>query len=90
MTHHYTHPAPHTRHTPTIRLSRKPQPNQRVQRERTIPDPRRAIVPVTRPADVLRQAERGRGDDRARGLVDQELEREGRAVHGFFPGAGVG
>ena len=73
----------------TVRLIRKPQPNQRIQRERRVADPRRAVVPVARPADVLGQAERRARDDRARRLEDEQLERERAPVHGLLPRAAV-
>ncbi len=47
-------------------------------------------VPIPRTPDVLGQAEGRTGDDGAGGFVYEELEREGGAVDGFFPGALVG
>ena len=73
----------------TVRLVRKPQPNERIQRERRVADPRRAVVPVARPANVLGQAERRARDDRARRLEDEQLQRERAPVHRLLPRARV-
>src|SRR5690242_715228 len=45
------------------RLVGVPEPVEAIERERRVPDPGVAIVPVPSASDPLRQAERGGGDD---------------------------
>ena len=47
-------------------------------------------LPVPRPPNILRQAERRASDDRSRGFVDEQLERESAPVDGLLPRPGVG
>src|SRR5690348_5283229 len=57
-----------------------PELKQRLQRERGIAQPRKAIVPVAIAADALRQRRRGRGGDGAGWREHEKLQRE-RAPH---------
>ncbi len=61
------------------------EPQQRVEREGRVADPGVAVVPVALAAELLRQARRRRGDDRARRAVREQLERERRPVHHLAP-----
>ena len=63
------------------------EPQERVQREGRVADPRVAVVVVPHAADVLGQARRRRGDDRARRPVRHQLERQRRAVDHLAPAA---
>ena len=56
------------------RLIREPDPEEGVHRERRVPHPGVAIVPVALPADLLRQAHRRCGDDGPGRLECQQLE----------------
>ncbi len=58
---------------------------QHEQRERGIPQPAEAVVPVTRAAELLGQGGRRRGDDPPGRSVGQRLERDQRALHDFRP-----
>src|SRR6516162_560897 len=60
-----------------------------VHRECRIPDPGVAVIPVALAANSLRQAARGRGDNRAGRLVGQQLQGEGGTVHHFSPAASI-
>ena len=53
--------------------------HQRQQRQRRVAQPAEAVVPVARPADLLRQRRRRRGDDAAGRRVGQRLQRDQRA-----------
>src|SRR5262249_37585701 len=55
--------------------------------EGRVPDPGVAIVPVAPTADVLWQAEGGRGDDRAVLRGGEQLQRERGAVDHLAPAA---
>ena len=61
------------------------EPEQRIEGEGGVPDPRVAVVPVAPAADLLREARRRRGDHCPRRLVGEELEHERGAVHGLAP-----
>src|SRR3981189_2132461 len=52
------------------------EPEERVDAERSVPDPYVAIVPVPFPSDLFRKARGGRGNDRPGRGVCQELERQ--------------
>src|SRR3989440_4371122 len=55
--------------------------HQRVEDERRVAQPRVTVVPVAHAADLFRQRRSRRGDERARRLVRQELQRERAAAH---------
>jgi len=76
--------------TRTVRLLSESEPDERIQRKARIADPARAVIPITRSPDVFGEGKRGAGDDGPRRLIDEQFEREGRAVDGFFPRPGVG
>ena len=63
----------------------QPRLHQRVEHERRVTNPAEAVVPVALAADLLGQRCRGRGRDRARGRVDQQLQRQGAADDGLSP-----
>ena len=65
------------------------EPQERVQREGRVADPRVAVVPVARAADRLGQARRGGRDDGARRLVGQQLQRQRRARDHLAPATPV-
>ena len=65
----------------------KPSRSRRVEAERRVADPDVAVVPVALAADLLGQARRRRGDDRAGRLVGEQLEGEGGAVDRLAPAA---
>src|ERR687890_1861861 len=54
--------------------------DQGVERQRRVPEPGVTVVPVSGAPDPLGQAHRGGGDERARRIVDHELEDEGGTV----------
>src|SRR6516165_5335934 len=54
-----------------------------------MPHPGVAVIPIALAANALRQAARGRRDNRAGRLVGQQLQREGGTVHHFSPAAGI-
>ncbi|MCY1520353.1 hypothetical protein D9M68_551280 [compost metagenome] len=58
---------------------------QRIERQRRIAQPAMAVVPVAAAAQRLRQRGGGRGDDAARGLEGQELQRDQRTQHRIAP-----
>ena len=62
---------------------------QRVEREGRVADPRVAVVPVSRAADLLGEARGRGGDDCARRLVGEQLQRERRALHHLAPASPV-
>ena len=66
------------------------QAEQRVDRERAVPDPGVAVVPVALAAGLLGQPRGGRGDRRAGRRVGHELERHRRAGDHLAPAAPVG
>ena len=66
------------------------QPDEPVQGERCVADPRVPVVPVPRPAHRLGQPEGGRGHDGAVGPRGQELEGERRPVHHLSPAPPIG
>ena len=70
-----------------LRLVGEPQAKQGVERERRVPDPRVAVVPVAAAPDHLGEACRGRGHDRAGRAVGQELQGERRTVDHLAPAA---
>ncbi len=61
---------------------------QGIERERRVPDPAIAIVPVPRTADPFRQRRRRRRDDAAARREGQELERHQRTHHRLPPRLG--
>ena len=63
------------------------EPHEGVERERRVADPGVAVVPVAHAADLLGQAEGGRGDDRAVLLRDEQLQRQRGAVDHLAPAA---
>ena len=67
------------------RLLGEAQPQQRVHRERRIPHPGVAVVPVALSADDLRQCRGRRRDDRSGRRVGEQLEHERRAVNHLAP-----
>ena len=64
---------PHER----ARLGGVPEPDQRVQREGRVADPGVAVVPVALAAELLREAARGRGDERSEPVRHEQLENQG-------------
>ena len=58
---------------------------QRLQRERRVPDPREAVVPVALPAGRLGERGRGRRHGRAGRHVGEALDRERRALDRVAP-----
>ncbi len=70
---------------PGRRLPVEPGVQQRRQGEGGIAQPAVAVVPVHGAAGLLRQAERGRGDDAARRQVGQRPQRQQRALHRLRP-----
>src|SRR3712207_8173599 len=64
----------------TLFRSVEPQREQGVDRERRVPYPGVAVVPVALAADLLGQAGRRCRDEAAGGGVGQELERDRRSV----------
>ncbi len=62
-----------------LHLLRVPESFERVQREVRVAQPAEAVVPRAARARVLREARRGRGEERARVLVLVELQHERRA-----------
>jgi hypothetical protein len=71
------------------RLLREAEAHEGVDRERGVPDPRVAVVPVPRAADLLGKAGGGRRDDCPGRLIGEELEDERRAVDHLAPAAAV-
>jgi hypothetical protein len=71
------------------RLLEETEPHQAVHRERGIAQPGVAVVPVPRAAGFLRQRGGRGGDQGARGVIDEKLEREGGALHHLTPAARV-
>jgi len=67
----------------------EPDPEQRVEREARVADPRVAVVPVPLAADPLREARRRGGDDGPGRVEAEELERQCRPVHHLAPPARV-
>ena len=63
---------------------------QRPQRERRVPQPAVAIVPVAHATDPLRERRGGRGDDRTGRRVGHQLQYEGAADDGVAIRASVG
>ena len=72
------------------RLFQVAQSQQRVHRERRVPDPGVAVVPVALAPDLLREPGGRRGDQRPGRRVRHQLERHRRAGHHFPPAPGVG
>ena len=72
-----------------VGLAGESQPQQRVDAEGRVADPHVPVVPVARPADLLGQAGRRRGDDGAGRGVGQQLQRQRRAVYHLPPPAPV-
>ncbi len=72
------------------RLLEVAESRQRMDGQRTVPDPGVAVVPVPLTACVLWQAERGRRYRRAGGLVGQQFEGHRRARNHLAPPACVG
>ena len=60
-----------------------------MQREGGVAEPRVAVIPVARPAELLGQARGGRGDDCSGRLVREQLQRERRSLHHLAPAAAV-
>ncbi len=71
-------------------LLRVAQPEQRVYRERRVPDPGVAVVPVALAAGLLWQPGGGRRHQRPGRGVGHQLERYRRAGHHLAPAPGVG
>ena len=71
------------------RLLGEAEPQQRVERERGVADPRVAVVPVALAAELLGQRRGRRGHERAGRRVGEQLERQRRAVHHLAPAAAV-
>ncbi len=71
------------------RLLGEAEPQQAVERERGVADPRVAVVVVALAADLLGQRRGRRGDDRARRRVGEQLQRQRRALHHLAPAAAV-
>ena len=67
----------------------KPMPEQRVHRERGVPHPGVAVVPVALAADLLGQPRRRRRDQRAGRGVGHQLQRDRRPLDGLAPASGV-
>ena len=67
------------------RLFRETEPQQAVERKGGVPDPRIAVVPVARAAQLLRQTGRRSCHDRTGRLVGEELQRERGAVDHLAP-----
>ncbi len=65
------------------------EPQQAVERERGVADPRVAVVPVALAAELLGQRAGRRGDDRAGRGERQQLERQRRAVDHLAPAAAI-
>ena len=65
------------------------EPEQAVERERGVADPRVAVVPVALAADLLGQRGRRRGDERAGRRVGEQLQRERGAVDHLAPAPAV-
>src|ERR1700694_695075 len=61
-----------------LRLARESEMEERVERERGIAQPGVAVVPVARTADGLGEAGRGRGQNRPRRRVREQLEDQSR------------
>ena len=61
------------------RLRGEPELEEGVERERGVAQPCEPVVPVALSADVLREARRGRSDDRSGRCVGHELQRERRS-----------
>ena len=72
------------------RLLDEAQPEQRPHRERGVPDPGVAVVPVPLAAHLLRQRSGRCGDEAAGRRVGHELERDRRALDHLAPAAPVG
>ena len=71
------------------RLLGEAEPQQAVERERRVADPRVAVVPVALAPDLLGQRRRGRRHQRPGRRVGQQLQRQRRALHGLAPAAAV-
>ena len=71
------------------RFLQETQGHQRVDGEGGVPQPAVAVVPVPAAAQFLRQRRGGRGDQRPRRVVDEQLEGQRRPLHGFPPAAAV-
>ena len=67
------------------RLLGKANPQQGVQSKGGVPDPGIAVVPIPHPAQILRQAAGGGGDDGSGGFIGQQFQGESRALHHFPP-----
>ncbi len=59
-----------------VGLGHRPELDERVRRDRGVAQPAVAVVPVADAADLLRQARRGGGQDRAALLVAEAAQRE--------------
>ena len=62
-----------------------PEPQERVEGERRVADPRVAVVPVAAAAELLGEARGRGGDERARRAVRQELQRQRGTPHDLAP-----
>src|SRR5262249_13739328 len=70
-------------------LVHEAEPHQPIQRERRIPDPGVAVIPVAHATDLLRETAGGCRDHGPGRREGQELEHHGRAVHEFTPAPGM-
>lgn len=73
-----------------LALMRAAELHQRAQRERRVPQPAEAVVPIALPAELLGQRRTGRSRDRAGWRVDQQLERQRAADDRLPPRSCVG
>ena len=71
-------------------LARAAQLQEGVEREGGVAHPAEAVVPVAFAADLLGQRGGRGGGDRSGGGVEEQLERQGAADHGFAPRPVVG
>ncbi len=71
------------------RLVGEAEPDEAVQREGGVADPRVAVIPIPLAADPLWKAAGGRSDDGAGRLVGQQLQRQRRPFDHFAPAARV-
>ena len=69
--------------SPSLRLVVEAGIHQREQRERRVAQPAEAIVPVSAPAQLLRQRRSGGRNDSAGRPISQRLERDQRAHNGI-------
>src|SRR3954451_3212504 len=68
-------------------LLEETEPEQRVDRERSVADPRVAVVPVALTAGLFGESGRGRSDERTRRFVGHQLEGHRAALDLLTPAA---